>query len=164
MIKIHFNRGKIIISIALCFFAIVVTLYAWLHKDLMLKLASTVWALAAASVFHLRIQQMNRYRKGIAALKIGQDMLVNNSALVPQPIPWTDIDCFVTGLYRTSSIFIKLKESSLLRKQKTNRVINLLSFIDRNLITKPAHLWIDMDVINIRIEELVPLLNQKLKQ
>ncbi|WP_293881156.1 MULTISPECIES: hypothetical protein [unclassified Sphingobacterium] len=164
MIKIHFNKGKIIISMVLCFFATVVALYAWLHKDLIVKLASTVWALAAASVFYLRIQQMSRYQKGIAALTIDQDMLVNNSALKPQPIPWTDIDCFVTGLYRTSSIFIKLKDSSLLRKQKTNRLIHLLSFIDRNLSTKPARLWIDMDVINIREEELIPLLNQKLTQ
>lgn len=164
MIKIDFNKGKIIMSMTLCFLAAVIALYACLYKDLIFKLASTVWVLVAARVFYLRAKQLNRCRKGIAALTMDQDTLLNNSALEPQPIPWADIDCFVTGLYRTTSIFIKLKDSSLLRKEKTNRLIQLLGFIDHNLSTKPAPFWIDMDVINIREQELMPLLNQKLKQ
>jgi hypothetical protein len=118
MIKIDFNKRKIIMSMALCFLAAVIALYAWLYKDFIFKLASTVWLSVAASVFYRRIQQLNRCRKGIAALTIAQDILLNNSALEPRQIPWTDIDCFVTGLYRTTSIFIKLKDSSLLRKEK----------------------------------------------
>ncbi len=164
MIKIDFNKGNIIISMALCFLAAVIGLYALLYKDLIFKLASTVWVLVATRVFYLSIQQLNRCRKGIAALTIDHDTLLNNSVLEPQPIPWTDIDCFVTGLYRTTSIFIKLKDSSLLRKEKTNRLLHLLSFIDHNLSTKPTRLWIDMDVINIREQELIPLLNQKLQR
>ena len=163
MIKINFDKGKIIVSMALCFLAAVIALYAWLYKDLIFKLASTVWVLVAARVFYLRIQQLNRCRKGIAALTIAQDALLNNSTLGPQQIPWTDIDCFVTSLYRTTSIFIKLKDSSLLRKEKTNRFVRLLSFIDRNLSTKPGSLWIDIDVINIREQDLMSLLKQKLE-
>jgi len=164
MIKIDFDKGKIIVSMALCFLAAVIALYAWLYKDLIFKLASTIWVLVAGRVFYLRIQQLNRYRKGIAALTIDHDSLLNNSALEPQQIPWTDIDSFITGLYRTNSIFIKLNDSSSLRKEKTNSLIHLLSFIDRNLSTKPGSLWIDIDVINIREQDLMSLLKQKLKR
>ncbi len=164
MIEINFDKGKIIVSMVLCFLAAVIALYAWLYKDLIFKLASTVWVLVAASVFYLRIQQLNRCRKGIAALTINQDTLLNNSTLEPRQIQWADIDSFITGLYRTTSIFIKLKDSSLLKKEKTNRLIRFLSFIDRNVSTKPGCLWIDIDVINIREQDLIPLLNQKLRK
>ncbi|WP_313267757.1 STM3941 family protein [Sphingobacterium sp.] len=164
MIKISFNKGKIIISIILCFLPVAIAFYAWFYGDLIFKLAATIWVLVAASVFYLRLQQLKRYQKGEAALTIDHDTLLNNSVLKPRQIPWKDIDNFATGLYRTDSIFIKLKDSSSLKEEKTNRLIHLLSFIDHNFSTKPAPLWIDMDVINIREQELISLLNQKLKQ
>lgn len=164
MIKINFNKGKIIISMALCFLPVAIAFYAWFYSDLILKLAATVWVLVAASVFYLRLQQLNRYQRGEAALTIDHDTLLNNSVLKPRQIPWTDIDYFVTGLYRTNSIFIKLNDSSSLREEKTNRLIYLLSFIDHNFSTKPASFWIDMDVIDIKEQELMPMLLQRLKK
>jgi hypothetical protein len=118
----------------------------------------------AATVFYLRLQQLNRYQRGEAALTIDEHTLLNNSLLKPQQIPWTDIDYFVTGLYRTNSIFIKLNDLSSLKKEKTSGLIYLLSFIDRNLSTKPASFWIDMDVIDIKEKELLSMLLQRLKK
>lgn len=164
MIKINFSKGKIIISMLLCFLPAVIGLYAWLYYDLIFKLTSTIWILVAATVFYLRLQQLNRYRKGEAALTIDEHTLLNNSVLKPQQIPWTDIDYFVTGLYRTNSIFIKLNDLSSLKKEKTSGLIYLLSFIDRNLSTKPASFWIDMDVIDIKEKELLSMLLQRLKK
>lgn len=164
MIKINFSKGKIIISMLLCFLPAVIGLYAWLYYDLIFKLTSTIWVLVAATVFYLRLQQLNRYRRGEAALTIDEHTLLNNSVLKPQQIPWTDIDYFVTGLYRTNSIFIKLNDLSSLKKEKTSGLIYLLSFIDRNLSTKPASFWIDMDVIDIKEKELLSMLLQRLKK
>jgi hypothetical protein len=164
MIKINFDKGKIIISMLLCFLPAVIGLYAWLYYDLIFKLASTIWVLVATAVFYLRLQQLNRYRRGEAALTIDEHTLLNNSVMKPRQIPWTDIDYFVTGLYRTSSIFIKLKDSSSLKEEKTSRLIHLLSFIDRNLSTKPASFWIDMDVIDIKEKDLMSMLIPKLKK
>ncbi|WP_341832638.1 STM3941 family protein [Sphingobacterium thalpophilum] len=163
MIKINFSKGKIIISMLLCFLPVVIGLYAWLYYDFIIKLTSTIWVLVAASVFYLRLQQLNRYRRGEAALIIDEHILLNNSILKPKQIPWTDIDYFVTGLYRTNSIFIKLNDLSSLRKEKTSRLIHLLSFIDCNLSTKHASFWIDIDVIDIKEKELMALLLQRLK-
>jgi hypothetical protein len=164
MIKINFSKGKIIISMFLCCLPAVIGVYAWLYYDLIFKLASTIWVIVAAAVFYLRLQQLNRYRRGEAALTIDEHTILNNSVLKPRQIPWTDIDYFVTGLYRTNSIFIKLKDSSSLKDEKRSRLIHLLSFIDRNLSTKPASFWIDMDVINIKEKDLMSMLIPKLKK
>jgi hypothetical protein len=164
MIKINFSKGKITISMFLCCLPAVIGGYAWLYYDLIFKLASTIWVIVAAAVFYLRLQQLNRYRRGEAALTIDEHTLLNNSVLKPRQIPWTDIDYFVTGLYRTNSIFIKLKDSSSLKDEKRSRLIHLLSFIDRNLSTKPASFWIDMDVINIKEKNLMSMLIPKLKK
>lgn len=89
------------------------------------------------------------------ALKIDELGIVNNTQSKSYFISWNEISAFEIGHYRTRQIYMKpISVDNYPRKK----------YFGLYFTSKPEILWIDSDMLDIKREELLKILNKKLMQ
>ncbi|MNK30387.1 hypothetical protein D3C87_488040 [compost metagenome] len=87
------------------------------------------------------------------ALKIDELGIVNNTQSKSYFISWDDISAFEIGHYRTRQIYIKPISIDNYPRKK---------YFGLYFTSKSELLWIDSDMLDIKRDELIDILNKKL--
>lgn len=159
MINIKFKKNNILFSLYLSILGLVASVYILFHLNVIVQLISVFWIAVIAHVIYTKYQQLTKAKKGISALEINDHGITNNTSPQSVYLRWGDITSFQTGFYRNNNILINPKEPEKYRNEEKNHFFQI---IGRIFSSKPEVLWIDTDVLNIKKDELLNLLNRKL--
>lgn len=159
MIEIKFKTGRIMISFILCFIAaILVLLYLIFDRaSISEKLIISPFLITVIYVLIFRFKQLlNSYsRENKVALQISDWGIINKTQHRNRSIRWNEISEFKVGYYRTHQIYMKPKHPENYPRKK---------YFGLYFSSKPDILWIDSDILDIKREKLLNILNQKLNE
>lgn len=159
MIEIKFKKNNILFSLYLSILGLAVSVYVLFHLSLIVQLISVFWIAVIAHVIYTKSQQLTKAKKGMPALEINDHGITNNTSPQPIYLRWGEITSFQTGFYRNNNILINPKDPEKYRNKEMNQFFQIIGSI---FSSKPEVLWIDTDVLNIKKDELLRLLNRKL--
>lgn len=154
--EIKFKRSAFTTSIILCVVAILFCSYL-IYKEYNIseRIVLSLPLIATVFVLIFRLKQLYKiYSSGNNfALKIDEFGIENNTQDKSYFISWSEISAFEIGHFRIRQIYIKpLSIDNYPRKK----------YFGLYFTSKPELLWIDSDMIDIKQDELIHILNNKL--
>lgn len=156
MIEIKFRRSAFTTSIIICVVAILFCSYLiYIGYNIPEKTALSLFIVATIFVLIFRLKQTYKiYSSGNkTALKIDELGIVNNTQSKSYFISWNEISAFEVGHFRTREIYIKPISIENYPRKK---------YFGLHFTSKPELLWIDSEMIDIKRDELINILNSKL--
>ena len=162
MTIVKYKKTELIISIILCGTGILIALGALFYASLSYKIVAMIWFVI---IFHLLIfslKQFSQFKNGIPAIIIDENGITNNTSVKTIFIPWSDIKQFKTGFYRTNSIYIEPKNLDKYKPVKIKDYLDVIRYINSFTTVNADLLWIEIDMMDIKKEKLMYLLNDKL--
>lgn len=158
MIIINFKRSAFVSNIILCVGAILFCSYLiYAEYNIPEKIVLSLFLVVTVFVLIFRLKQSYKmYSSGNnVALKIDELGIVNHTQSKSYFISWNEISAFEIGHYRTRQIYMKpISVDNYPRKK----------YFGLYFTSKPEILWIDSDILDIKREELLNILNKKLMQ
>lgn len=159
MIEIKFKTGGILISVILCFIAVILVLIYLIfdRASILQKLIICPFLITVIYVLIFRFKQLLKSysKENTVALQINDWGIINNTQHRNRSIRWNEISEFNVGYYRTQQIYIKPKHPENYPRKK---------YFGLYFSSKPDILWIDSDILDIKREKLLNMLNQKLNE
>lgn len=156
MFKINFKRSALNTSIILCVGVIFICSYV-IYKEYSIpeRIALSLFLIAIVYVLALRLKQLYKiYSSGNnVALKIDEFGIENNTQAKSYFISWNKISAFEIGHFRTREIYIKPISIDHYPRKK---------YFGLYFTSKPEILWIDSDMLDIKRDQLINILNSKL--
>ncbi|KFC18907.1 STM3941 family protein [Epilithonimonas lactis] len=156
MIEINFKRSAFNTSISLFVGAILICSYL-IYKEYNIpeRIALSLFLIATVFVLIFRLKQLHKlYSSGNnVALKIDEFGIENNTQAKSYFISWSEISAFEIGHFRTRQIYIKPINPNHFPRKK---------YFGFYFTSKPELLWIDSDMIDIKRDELINILNREL--
>ena len=156
MIEIKFKRSAFTTSIILCVVSILFCSYLiYTEYNIPAKIALSLFLGVIIFVLIFRSKQLYKiYSSGNkTALKIDKPGIVNNTQAKSYFISWSEISAFEIGHFRTREIYIKPISIDNYPRKK---------YFGLYFTSKPELLWIDSDMLDIKRDELISILNEKL--
>ncbi|RZJ48552.1 MAG: hypothetical protein EOO44_20895 [Flavobacterium sp.] len=160
IVNIKFKESHIIISITLCILGLAFAIWIIIHSYLPVKIIAFAWIMIIAFILLERMLQFLKSRKGIPAIKLNEKGIMNNSVLKATFIPWNEIKEFQTSLYRTQTIFINVNDTTKYKTIKGKRLGSMIGYVNDLISLKPYLLWIDIEILDIKKDELMASLKK----
>lgn len=79
-------------------------------------------------------------------------------------IPWNEIKQFKTGFYRTNCIYIEPKNLEKYKAIKIKDYVDVIRYLNSFTTVNADLLWIEIDMMDIKKEKLMYLLNKEFQK
>ncbi|RZK21022.1 MAG: hypothetical protein EOO86_02440 [Pedobacter sp.] len=164
MIEIKFSKNKLVtgvlINLAFIIGLFFITIYAEnSYKPISLFL---IFISAHIMIFH-QIKSYRHCKKNLSGVNIDENGILNNTQNTPVFIEWKEIKRFSNGYFRAQNqIFIETINQDQYNHIKRNFYLTCFNKIGLLFRSKPDLLWIDVNLLNIKEDELLSLLRSEL--
>jgi len=163
---VNFHPTKIITQIVLCALFIIILGIAVFYSEISKQIIFLFLLFACLYVLIFRnLIQLLRHRNGKPGVNLTPLGLWNYTADTPTFVRWDEIRGFKHGFYRTNDqIFIEVSDPAKFERMNRSAYLHVFYRIGRLFRSKPNLLWIDVNLLDIKTQDLLTLLQLGLRK